>query len=59
MNSSTGEFLISKEELTRQDAQLRPLDPKHRPAGPCQECMCRKEHHGVCSNCGRPRPKGK
>lgn len=58
MNSSTGEFLISKEELARQ-SKLQPLDPKHRPAGPCQECMYRKEHHGVCSNCGRPRPKGK
>ena len=58
MTSPADEFLISKEELTR-ESKLQPLDPGKRPAGPCRECWYRRDEHGVCSNCGRPKNQGK
>ncbi|KKL19330.1 hypothetical protein LCGC14_2466520 [marine sediment metagenome] len=26
---------------------------------PCQACLYRKEHQGVCANCGRPKTQRK
>ena len=58
MESSTDELLSRREKLSQPDI-LQPLDPKHRPIGICQGCRYRKEHHGVCPNCGQPKDQGK